>query len=161
MTESDPKLTPITPWENGEVQLSTVEARRALLFADHPESASSYKTDTAILHLLDLGQCVVARGRGYKLIIKASMAAESEDKVAIDILSTRDPKELASKRADIERQIEQLDSRRSELRETIAEAEQRLAADEAELHELEGGEHGEGQEAQEATLRTETDGGAD
>jgi len=44
---SDPKLTPDVPWPDDHVQLTTAEAKLAVLLSDHPET-SSFKDATEL-----------------------------------------------------------------------------------------------------------------
>jgi hypothetical protein len=74
MTVAEDKLTPANPWPDGYTQLTTDEARDAILFGQH-KGPASMKVDAASLALLERGSMVCARQPDGDLAIQATMAA--------------------------------------------------------------------------------------
>ena len=148
---ADPKLTPDVPWPDDHVQLTTAEAKLAVLLGDHP-GGSSFRTDTALVDLLDRGLAVCARAPNRHLIFKPSMASDATE------LDPRLVGEMKLQPAVRGREREQLQQRLAELRAEEAVIDERRAALQAQIDGarefLKGGEHE--QEAQEAAPITET-----
>jgi len=146
---ADPKLTPDVPWPDDHVQLTTAEAKLAVLTGDHPE-VSSFKVDTALVDMLNRGLAVCAR---------ASNATELDPRLVGEVKLQYSVR--GEERKKLKRRLRQL---KGELRDSAALRSanaEHIRQLEQQLEDLKGGEETDVQEAQEAAPITGTESAED
>jgi len=158
---ADPKLTPDVPWPDDHVQLTTAEAKLAVLTGDHPE-VSSFKVDTALVDMLNRGLAVCARAPDRRLSFRPSMASNAteldprlvgEVKLQYSVRG-EERKKLKRRLRQLKRELRDSAALRSANAEHIRQLEQQL-------EDLKGGEETAVQEAQEAAPITGTESAED
>jgi|SRR5215831_158314 len=134
----DPRLTPDAPWPEGYVQLTTAEAKEAILLGLHP-GTRSFKVDTGLIDLLNQGHAVCARAPNYRLVFRPSLAAPPSEGLDPRLAEgmKMQPSVRGAERARLVKRLGELETELAENETKRAEIEERIARSEAFLR---GGE---------------------